>query len=154
MKLQKLLEELKKLNTDGILLVGNRVINSSHIPTTLIRIASEGNTNVVVLEHTFSDDRVRSIRCGYYAQKLGLKSRGKPWRLKAEVRALGTPKGHCIGQPVAFLVAANTYQEYVLGVFPTLAELEDFRTKYYDTNKIRDVVIASNQLTKDYYENN
>ena len=150
--MKSFIRELKKLNTSGIITVDHVVHNCSSIAGTLFRLLPEltDRSKIKILEINIADPIIRSIKAGIWKDLLELKGYGKPWVLKNSVRRVDGSSKY-LDDTKAFLEASNTYQSLVLGVFSSLEELEKFRNEFYPSNKIRSVVIASNEDTKKYY---
>lgn len=154
---------LKKYNGSGVFALVSpdkkiRIMASSNMLTSLSRILTElvGNEKIVILKSGCNSNIERNILAGHFVGRykaLGwqVDSYYSPWQVQAKV--LPFSHGEHAVFPVfkQFLIAKNTYQRVVLGVFNTKTELEVFRKQFYKKNKIKDLVIASNVETKQYY---
>lgn len=145
----KFIEQLKDLNIGGIILIDNRVYNSSNMLRTVVNLVTTLKDFRVV--EVIEDPLLRSIRTAEYTKK-GLKGYTKPWKLSIHARPFKRLEHSDIGEYKMFLEASNTYKRVVLGIFDNIQEAEEFKKQYYKGNRINGLVYSSNNNTKEWYE--
>lgn len=144
----KFIEQLKELNTGGIILIDNRVYNSSNMLRTVVSLVTSLQQYKVL--EVIEDPLLRSIRTAEYTNK-GLKGYTKLWKVSIHARPFKRLEHSDMGEYKMFLEASNTYKRVVLGIFDSQMEAEEFRVQYYK-NGVKWLVYSSNKNTKEWYE--
>lgn len=160
------MKTLKALGQPGIFLVSTGVKEvgiyaSNNMLNTLSRVLPQlpSNANIKILDSSPMHETHRKIVAGawvseYRSKGYTVRSYYKPWSIRVEARRHLPGPTTTYGQYRAYLEAYNSHQSVVLGVFSSLAEAEEFRLLYYKGNKIKALVMANNDCTREYAKEN